>query len=150
MEDAQNSPMVQESRSSSAMSGEQAQSAGAELNASQPKVKRISASPAHQMSVPRSPAVKSDQPEIETIGGDVTVTVRPGKAPKLSRKASQKVVSKPPSIFSHLEDATDEATSTFEILTDCHYDRKNLGSTEHALECDCNEEWGMLLPLKEP
>lgn len=107
--------------------------------------KRGSETPAKQTSAAQSPVVKPEQEE--TIGGDITVKIEPGKAPKLSRTTSQKVMAKPRVIFSHLPDATPEATSVFDILKDCHYAAKYLGSTESALECDCTEEWGTLIKL---
>ncbi|KAF2742954.1 hypothetical protein M011DRAFT_374476, partial [Sporormia fimetaria CBS 119925] len=77
----------------------------------------------------------------ETVGGDITLTMTPGKAPKLSRTASQKVVSRPPPLYLDLPDATEDAKSTFGVLTECTYGNKYLGTTDHALECDCSEEW---------
>ncbi|KAK5652484.1 hypothetical protein OQA88_10386 [Cercophora sp. LCS_1] len=63
-------------------------------------------------------------------------------APKLSRKASQKVVRAPPTLFDHLPDVTEESCSTFQVINDCLYGAKNMGSSEHdALDCDCAEEW---------
>ena len=94
---------------------------------------------------PRKPesasyAIKPEKQEV--IGGDITLKMEPGKAPKLSRATSQKVVARPPPLFSHLPDATADATSTFEVLSDCHYAAKYLGYTEPALDCDCTEQWG--------
>jgi histone-lysine N-methyltransferase SETD2 len=81
--------------------------------------------------------------EEETIGGDITVTVEPGKGPKLLRKSSQKVVSRPAPLFSDLEDVTGEAIEVFQVIKDCIYGSKYMGSSEHdALDCDCSEEWG--------
>lgn len=106
------------------------------------KSRSNSQSPAKSQSAARSPHVKSD--DEETIGGEITVKVEPGQAPKLSRKSSQKVVQRPPQLFSDLEDKTEEATSTFEVIADCTYANKLIGTTDHALECECQEEWGML------
>ncbi|KAJ8608470.1 hypothetical protein MRB53_039635 [Persea americana] len=78
----------------------------------------------------------------ETIGASITLKVEPGQAPKLARTASTKTSARPPQLFDHLPQVTDEATKTFECLTDCTYQNKYLGITDHALECDCNEEWG--------
>jgi len=88
----------------------------------------------------KSPAVKSEQEDV--VGGDITLKMEPGAGLKLSRKASQKVIPRPPQLFSHLPDATADATSTFSILKECHYAAKYLGYTEPPLECDCTEEWG--------
>lgn len=102
-------------------------------------IKRQSRSPVKNESMAQSPAVKSD--EEETIGGDIELKVEDGR-PKLSRKKSTKVEKRPPQLFFDYEDKTTEATSTFSILTECNYANKYLGTTEHALECDCAEEWG--------
>jgi histone-lysine N-methyltransferase SETD2 len=78
----------------------------------------------------------------EIVGGDITLKMEPGKAPKLSRTASQKVVSKPAPLYLDLPDVTQDAKDTFVVLPECTYGNKSLGTTEHALECDCSEEWG--------
>ncbi|KAA8643129.1 hypothetical protein EYZ11_005821 [Aspergillus tanneri] len=75
------------------------------------------------------------------IGGDITVKMDPGQPPKLTRSSSQKVVPQPPQLFSHLPDRTVEAQSTFELMDTCSYANKYMGYTEHAMECDCAEEW---------
>ena len=84
----------------------------------------------------------SDDEQEEVVGGDITVTVEPGKAPKLSRKSSQKIITRPAPLFDHLEDTTEEATSVFQVIKDCIYGSKYMGYSEHdALDCDCVEEW---------
>lgn len=103
-------------------------------------LKRSSRSPTKMQSTNDSPAVKPD--EQETIGGDVTLKLEPGKPPKLSRSVSHKVEKRPPQLFLESEDKTAEAVSTFELLPVCTYANKFLGTTEPALECDCSEEWG--------
>lgn len=76
------------------------------------------------------------------VGGDITVKLEPGKAPKLARSSSQKIVSRPPPLFNDEPDMWDEATSSFEVIYDCLYAAKWLGSTEQAMDCDCREEFG--------
>lgn len=105
-------------------------------------VKRQSRSPVKTERMAQSPAVKPSHEE--TVGGGVTLKLEPGKPPKLSRTTSHKIERRPPPLFFDYEDKTGEATSTFTILPDCNYARKDLGDTEHALECDCAEEWGKL------
>jgi hypothetical protein len=61
---------------------------------------------------------------------------------KLGRSGSQKAIPRSAPLFDHLEDATMEATRSFFVLDACTYANKCLGYTEHAMECDCNEEWG--------
>lgn len=105
------------------------------------QVKSESQSPIQKQSA--SPTPKSeDEGEAEVIGGDITVTLEPGKGPKLSRKSAQKVVARPPALFDDLPDDTDEATQIFQVIKDCIYGSKYMGSSEHdALDCDCSEEW---------
>jgi hypothetical protein len=81
----------------------------------------------------------------EVLGGEITLKMEPGKAPKLSRTASHKVVSRPPPLYLDLPDSTEVATNTFVVLPECTYANKTIGTTEHALECDCSEEWGRSL-----
>ncbi|KKZ60339.1 histone-lysine N-methyltransferase SETD2 [[Emmonsia] crescens] len=83
---------------------------------------------------------EDEQPE-EKVAGSITLKLEPGHPPKLSRTASQKVVPRPAPLFNHLPDSTAEATSTFQLIDDCTYASKYMGYTEHAMECDCTEEW---------
>lgn len=108
---------------------------------SRPSPSRRSTRPLHSPSDHiQSPSIKAEKQE--TVGGDITLKMEPGEPPKLSRRTSQKVPARPPPDFSHLPDATAEATSTFQLLQGCSYAAKYLGSTEAPLECDCSEEWG--------
>lgn len=102
--------------------------------------KSASQSPTKPLSIPQSSAMKAEHEE--TVGGDITVKLEPGKAPKLSRSSSKKIIFRPPPLFHDLPDATSEATNTFDRIRDCTYANKYLGDTENALECDCAEEWG--------
>jgi hypothetical protein len=78
----------------------------------------------------------------ELLEGEIAVKVEPGKPPKLSRKASQKIISRPPPMFDNVPDSTIEAINTFQVIRDCIYGSKYMGSSEHdALGCDCSEEW---------
>lgn len=99
----------------------------------------------------KSPVKKEDDDAIgqdEKVGGDITVRLEPGQPPKLARSTSQKVVPRPPQLFLDLPDSTKEARSTFEVMETCTYANKYMGYTEHAMDCDCAEEWGkLLLPL---
>ena len=88
---------------------------------------------------------KAETPDGEgkvKVDGEVEVKILPDRPPLLQRKKSQKIERRPPQLFSDYENKTAEATSTFSILTECTYANKYLGTTEHALECDCAEEWG--------
>ncbi|CAO2648234.1 Nn.00g075010.m01.CDS01 [Neocucurbitaria sp. VM-36] len=88
-----------------------------------------------------APSPGSSAQEEETVGGDITLKMEPGKAPKLSRTASQKIVSRPPPLYLDLPDATEAAKETFVVLSECTYANKHIGTTDPALECDCGEEW---------
>lgn len=102
-----------------------------------------SASATKSPSPSHSPVKKDESEEIqEKVGGDITVKLEPGQPPKLARSSSQKVVARPPPLFLDLPDCTDEAKSTFEVIDSCAYANKYMGYTEHAMECDCAEEWG--------
>lgn len=102
--------------------------------------KQPSRSPIKQERPDDSPAVKSD--EEETVGGDIELKLEPGKPPKLARTTSHKVGRRPPPLFLDYDDKTAEACAGFDVLSQCTYANKYLGSTEPALECDCAEEWG--------
>ncbi|KAH4102431.1 histone-lysine N-methyltransferase [Parastagonospora nodorum] len=86
-----------------------------------------------------SPSPASSVQE-ETLGGDITLMVEPGKAPKLSRAASRTIKRAPP-LYLDLPDSTQDAKQTFEVLPQCTYANKHIGTTDPALECDCGEEW---------
>lgn len=104
-------------------------------------VKSGSQTPAKSERSNRSPGDGSEREEI--LGGDITVKMEPGKGPKLARSTSQKVVSRPPTLYLDAEDKTEESKGTFDVIENCTYGNKYMGSTEHALECDCAEEWGI-------
>ncbi|KAF3053634.1 histone methyltransferase set2 [Didymella keratinophila] len=100
----------------------------------------------------RSPAPKhdseasspADSTKEEVVGGDIVLKMEPGpggRALKLSRSASQKVISRPPPLYLDLPDSTEAAKETFGVLPECTYSNKYIGTTDPALECDCSEEW---------
>ena len=103
---------------------------------------------------PASPIMSRHNDNAETAGRhaqdaivnqNVLVKPEPGEPPKLSRGSSSKKQSmNSPQLFPDLPDRTAEATSTFQVIKDCTYAAKYLGYTEHALECDCAEEWGKI------
>lgn len=120
-------------------------------NGSNPAITTTS-SAAKSRSQSRSPVKKEEDEEQkgenvddeEKVGGDITVRLEPGQPPKLARSTSQKVVPRPPPLFLDLPDSTEEARSSFEVMETCTYANKSMGYTEHAMECDCAEEWGKL------
>lgn len=62
---------------------------------------------------------------------------RPSKATKSGKKSVPRVAP----LFDDLADATDEANRAYQVIDACIYQNKFLGYTEHAMECDCQEEW---------
>jgi [histone H3]-lysine36 N-trimethyltransferase len=78
----------------------------------------------------------------DKVGGGNLRKMEAGQPPKLARSSSSKVVSRVAPLFAHLPDATMDAKSSFSVLESCTYSNKFLGYTEHAMECDCSEEWG--------
>jgi hypothetical protein len=94
---------------------------------------------------PLSPKLESPpNSDVSTMNsnvGEIVLKQEPGQPAKLSRR-SQKVVSRPPPLFNHLPDSTQDALATFEQIPGCVYANKYMGYTEHAMECDCAEEWG--------
>ncbi|KAK0621509.1 methyltransferase-like protein [Bombardia bombarda] len=84
----------------------------------------------------------SQSPDESKSTPDSASTPDNGAVPKPSRKASQKNVKSPPQLFTHLPDVTEESCSTFQVISDCLYGSRHMGSSEHdALDCDCAEEW---------
>jgi hypothetical protein len=106
------------------------------------KMRSSTQSPVKSMSGSQTPVEK-----LESVGGEIMVKLEPGKAPKLARTSSQKVVARIPPLFTDEPDMFDEATATFEIITECNYATKWLGSTDQAIECDCREHWGKSLSI---
>lgn len=112
-------------------------SASASGSATPRGVKRQQLSPMKAESMAQSLSVKT-----EVVGGDVELRLDENERPRLVRKQSHKVPRRPAELFTHLPDATAQATSTFSVLRECVYANKYMGITEHALECECAEEWG--------
>ena len=89
-----------------------------------------------------SDLIKDEHEHEQVIGGDITVKMEPGQPPKLARTSSQKITPTAAPLFHGLPSKTEEAKETFQVLPSCTYTSKYIGSTEHALDCDCTEEWG--------
>lgn len=105
-------------------------------------MKSASQSPTKHENATQSPFTGNGK-HVETVGGEITVKQEPGQPPKLSRSTSQKIVARPPQLFNDYEDKTVEARSGFEVIQECSYSSKYIGSSEHdSMECDCSEEWG--------
>jgi [histone H3]-lysine36 N-trimethyltransferase len=106
------------------------------------KTKSASQSPVKASNAIASPA--DENKRVEGTKADVAVKMEQAQPPKLSRTASQKNMARPAQLFLDSPDKTAEASETFQVISDCTYAAKYLGCTEHALECDCTEEWGKL------
>lgn len=92
-----------------------------------------------------------DSPEQheEVVGGDVTLKMEPGEPPKLARSSSHKVIAGPAQLYNDEPDRTEEARRTFQVLSECSYSSKYIGSSSHDyMECDCSEEWGEISLLQ--
>lgn len=92
----------------------------------------------------------SQSPDVmngESLGGEVVVKMESGNPPKLARSSSQRTTARSPPLFHSYEDKTEESKDHFQIIPACLYSSKYIGSTEHAMECDCTEEWGKTVEL---
>ncbi|KAL8699158.1 MAG: hypothetical protein Q9224_001533 [Gallowayella concinna] len=87
-----------------------------------------------------SSAVSTPKNE-ELVPGSVILKQEPGQAPRLARSTSQKVVPRTPPLFHDYTSKTDEAKGSFQVIPACIYSSKAIGATEHAMDCDCPEEW---------
>lgn len=107
--------------------------------------KSASQSPLKDERESQTPKSELDDDE-DTIGGDITVTVEPGKVPKLSRKSTQKVPPRPPTLYNDLPDSTVESLSVFQCIPECLYGSKAMGRSKMSddddgpIDCDCSEE----------
>jgi histone-lysine N-methyltransferase SETD2 len=88
----------------------------------------------------KSPSTSQDGAKSRSDSADTPSSNRPSK---LSRKASQKLAaSREPVLFDHLPDMTAESCNFFQLIPDCLYGSKHLGSTDNdSLDCECREEW---------
>lgn len=91
----------------------------------------------------RSPLPKEESPISDSEAMKEEPEIKQER-PKLSRNASS--VSRPPPLYTHLPDSTQDALATFEQIPGCVYANKYMGYTELAMECDCAEEWGKIDP----
>lgn len=80
--------------------------------------------------------------------GTPNSTAKPARS---SRKSSQKPTAREVPLYTHLPDVTDESCQTFQVIPDCLYGSKHLGSTDNdSLDCDCREEWRTSRPAGTP
>jgi histone-lysine N-methyltransferase SETD2 len=106
------------------------------------KKEQPSASATPNGSDTKSPT-SSVPPDEMKAGSDSASTPDHGPPPKLARsKSAQKLPRAPVMLFDHLPNATDESCKNFQVINDCLYGSKHMGSSQHdALDCDCAEEW---------
>lgn len=126
------------------------QSTGApKTNGHKLKKERPSASATPNGSDRKSRTSSVSPEDVKTGGSDSASTPsdQGPPPPKLARnKSSQRNLSRSaPMLFDHLPDATEESCKTFQVINDCLYGSKHMGSSHaEALECDCAEEWRKL------
>lgn len=85
----------------------------------------------------RSESLSPDDRKTRSDSASTPDGVQP---PKLSRKTLQKP--RPTALLTDLPDVTTESCEHFQVIPDCLYGSKSLGSTDHdSLDCDCSEEW---------
>ncbi|RYP18374.1 hypothetical protein DL765_003986 [Monosporascus sp. GIB2] len=90
----------------------------------------------------KGPNSRSLSPDNHKSQSDSASTPEAVPRPKMSRKASQKAAPRPVTLFSDLPDVTSESKDHFEVIENCMYGSKTLGSSKQdALDCDCSEEW---------
>lgn len=69
-------------------------------------------------------------------------TPTPGKPSKLSRSSSHKTPTRSAPLYDNLPNVTTKACAAFQVIPDCLYGSKNLGSTDNdSFDCECREEW---------
>ncbi|KIH88318.1 histone-lysine N-methyltransferase SETD2 [Sporothrix brasiliensis 5110] len=91
---------------------------------------------------------RSPDDDVQPSPSDVSTPDMSAAASRPNRKSSAKASrSATPSsrpnrmLFDQLPDATAEATSKFQVIEDCLYGSKNMGSSDNdAFDCDCAEE----------
>jgi [histone H3]-lysine36 N-trimethyltransferase len=84
---------------------------------------------------------RSKSPKEHNGHSDGTSLTDKGR-PRVSRKSSQKMAPRAVTLVDGLPDVTEESYEHFQVIPECLYGSKSLGSTEHgALDCDCSEEW---------
>ncbi|KAK6843696.1 SET domain-containing protein [Apiospora arundinis] len=87
----------------------------------------------------RSPSMSPDEQKPRSESASTPDGAAP---PKIQRKASSKAVPRKAPLFTEWPDMTEASKEHFQVIPDCLYGSKSLGSTEHdALDCDCDQEW---------
>jgi histone-lysine N-methyltransferase SETD2 len=85
---------------------------------------------------------QSQSPAADGVKSQSDGADTPNAKPRLSRKSSHKTPTREPPMFDNYPDMTSESCKHFQVILDCLYGSKHLGSTEHdAFDCECREEW---------
>ena len=138
---------VKEELSESRISSVKDEVASSNSNSPTLSATRIKSSPSSSESTP-VPKMVTDSVKMESsqthVNGHASVKAEPPTPANETRSTSRKGVARVAPLFDHLPDATLEAQSAYQTLDACTYANKYLGFTEHAMECDCSEEWGKL------
>ncbi|KAI4190507.1 MAG: hypothetical protein L6R41_000742 [Letrouitia leprolyta] len=101
----------------------------------------------HSLQSPKKPGSSTHSSTVSTpknedsIPSSVTLKQQPGQPLKLTRSTSQKVAARTPPTFLDHPTKTDEAKDTFQVIPRCIYSTKAIGATDHAMDCECTEEW---------
>lgn len=76
---------------------------------------------------------------------DTATPETPQAVPSRSRKQTKNIVIKHAAVYSHLPDATEESCNSFQVINECLYGSKYMGSSDtDTLDCECAEDWSML------
>ncbi|KAI1448457.1 hypothetical protein F5Y02DRAFT_308564 [Annulohypoxylon stygium] len=104
-------------------------------------IKKESESTASSPNASKGSRSRSISPDEQKARSD-SASTPDGHPPKIARKATNKMTSRFVQLFDDLPDVTTESYRHFQVIPDCLYGSKALGSTDHdALDCDCSEEW---------
>lgn len=87
--------------------------------------------------------IKREDPGSATQSPNGNETLGSSRTAQRARKSSQKPASRQAPLFTEHPDKTKEACDAFQVIPDCLYGSKHMGSTDNdAFDCDCREEWG--------
>ena len=94
-----------------------------------------------------TPSAKSETADEDIkVEDDITNGHESPDIEPVKQKKSARLSKKPPPrvapLFNDLPDVAEEANRAYQVIDSCIYQNKYLGYTEHAMECDCSEEWG--------
>ncbi|KAI1457749.1 hypothetical protein F4805DRAFT_163965 [Annulohypoxylon moriforme] len=104
-------------------------------------VKKESESTASSPNASKESRSRSISPDDQKARSD-SASTPDGHPPKITRKAPPKTAPRSVQLFDDLPDVTTDSFLHFQVIPDCLYGSKSLGSTDHdALDCDCSEEW---------